>query len=61
MDIHMTSPRKGWFTGDDGNKKFFTLINGKPICDDLIDGCIYHDRLWSAHKGKTQSTENNPS
>lgn len=55
----MTSPRKGWFTGDDGNKKFFTLINGKPICDDLIDGCIYHDRLWDYLKA--ESTENNPS
>lgn len=47
MDIHMTSTRKGYFIGDDGKKKFFTLINNKPICDDLLEGAIYHDRLWN--------------
>lgn len=43
----MTSTRKGYFIGDDGNKKFFTLVNNKPICDDLLEGAIYHDRLWN--------------
>lgn len=49
----MTSAHKGYFIGDDGNRKYITFINGNPICDDLIDGCIYHDRLWKAtnHRG----------
>lgn len=52
MDIHMTSAHKGYFIGDDGNRKYITLIDGKPICDDLIEGCIYHDRLWKTnHRG----------
>ena len=52
MDIHMISASKGYFIGDDGNRKYITLIDGKPICDDLIEGCIYHDRLWKTnHRG----------
>lgn len=42
--LHMTSSHKGWYMGDDNNKKFFTIINQKVVFDDLLESCVYRDR-----------------
>lgn len=52
--LHMTSSHKGWYMGDDNSKKFFTIINGRVVFDDLLESCIYRDRVQPLYEELTR-------